>query len=259
MNYLLTTLAIAILLNLFVFVFAFKNQTDKLTDITYALTFIALALFGWYTSEGRMDVYKLTLLFMVGIWAFRLGSYLFFRVMIKGKDHRFDEFRHNFKRYLRFWVLQGLSVWLISIPFLIALGKPAEEVQNLEGNSIVMIGMLIWVVGFVIEAISDRQKFKFRLDQSNDGQFMNKGLFSIIRYPNYLGEMMVWIGIFITAVPLLVGLEWLSILSPLWICVLLLFISGIPFLERSNKKRYGHLESFQKYKAETSKLIPYIY
>ena len=105
---LLTGLGIAIGLNLFVFIFAFRNQTDKLTDITYAITFALLAGFFWYSADGANDAYKLSLMFMVVIWAIRLGSYLLFRVMIKGKDDRFDEWRNDFKRYLRFWVLNRI-------------------------------------------------------------------------------------------------------------------------------------------------------
>lgn len=255
----LISLGIAVVLNLAVFVIAFWKQTDKLTDITYALTFALLAGYAWYSGEGRESTYKTTLLFMVVIWAFRLGSYLFTRVLVKGKDHRFDEWRHNFLRFLRFWVLQGLSVWLVSLPFLIGLSKSAEQVSSIEGHWLVISGMIIWIVGFIIESIADRQKFKFRLDNSNDGKFMDRGLFSIVRYPNYLGEMMAWIGIFLAVVPLLQGWEWLSIVSPLWVSTLLLFISGIPLLERSMQKRYGDQKAFQEYKKNTNKLIPYIF
>ena len=255
----LISLVIAVVLNLVVFAFAFWQQTDKVTDLTYALTFALLAGYAWYTGEDRQSTYKMTLLFMVVIWAFRLGSYLFTRVLIKGKDHRFDEWRHNFLRFLRFWVLQGLSVWLVSLPFLIGLSKPAESVAAIEGHWLVITGMVMWVAGFLIESIADRQKFRFRLDKSNDGQFMSKGLFSVVRYPNYLGEMMVWVGVFLAVAPMMEGMEWLSIISPLWICTLLLFISGIPLLERSMKKRYGDQKNYQQYRKNTKKLIPYIY
>jgi len=252
-------LGIAIVLNMIVFIFAFKNQTDKLTDITYALTFALLAGFFWYKYGGSDDAYKLSLFFMIVIWALRLGSYLLTRVMIKGSDHRFDEFRDNFKRYLRFWVIQGVSVWVVSLPFIIGLSKSAEEVAAIQGSKWVMAGMAIWMIGFFIEALSDRQKFRFRLNPENEGKFMGRGLFSIVRFPNYLGEIMVWLGVFIAVIPLLQGLEWLSVISPLWIIFLLVGLSGIPFLERSNAKRYGDQKEFQEYKAKTKKLIPYIY
>ena len=248
---LLTALLIALVLNLLVFLIAFKKQTDKLTDITYSLTFVVICCYMWYSNGASTDLYNVILLFMVAFWAIRLGSYLFFRVLIKGKDHRFDAFRHEFPRYIRFWILQGVSAWLIALPVLIALGKDAEAIANLEGHPLVMVGMIMWVVGFLIESIADRQKFKFRLNPNNNGKFMNKGLFSVVRYPNYLGEMLVWIGVFLAVVPLLHGIEWISIISPLWVCTLLLFISGIPFLERSNKKRYAHLPEFQEYKSKT--------
>ena len=96
MSLIWTSLAIALVLNLIVFLVAYEKQTDKLTDITYALTFIIIALYSWWAGEDDNGVYKITLLFMVLIWAVRLGSYLFVRVNIKGKDHRFDAFRNKF-------------------------------------------------------------------------------------------------------------------------------------------------------------------
>lgn len=259
MSLIWTSLAIALVLNLIVFLVAYEKQTDKLTDITYALTFIIIALYSWWAGEDDNGVYKITLLFMVLIWAVRLGSYLFVRVNIKGKDHRFDAFRNKFRRYLRFWILQGISIWIVSLPFIMGLSKSIAEINEIRGNFIVTLGMAVWIAGFLLESIADRQKFRFRLNPANEGKFMNRGLFNVIRYPNYLGEMLIWIGVFMSVIPLLRGLEWLSIISPLWICILLIFLSGIPFLERSNEKRYAHLKEFQIYKERTSKLIPFIY
>ena len=256
---LISALVIAIGLNLFAFIFAYKNQTDKLTDVTYALTFALLAGYYWFSAEGANDAYKLSLMFMIVIWSIRLGSYLFFRVMIKGKDDRFDGWRDDLKKYLRFWVLQGCSVWVLSIPFIIGLTKPKEAILAIQNNKVVMLGMAIWMIGFFIEALADRQKFRFRLNPENEGKFMNRGLFSIVRFPNYAGEILVWVGVFITVSPLLEGLEWLSVVSPLWITFLLVRLNGIPFLERSNKKRYAHQKEFLEYEANTKKLIPFIY
>ena len=88
---------------------------------------------------------------------------------------------------------------------------------------------------------------------------MSEGLFSLVRFPNYAGEIMVWVGVFIACAPVLSGWEWVTIISPLWITSLLLGISGIPLLEQSNEEKYGHLASFQQYRASTAKLIPGIY
>ena len=252
-------LVLSVLFNVLVFLLAFRLQTDKLTDITYALTFALLAAYFWYTGAGNDQVYKICLFAMPLIWAIRLGSYLLRRVIIKGKDHRFDSFRHIFLRFLRFWLLQGFSIWIVSLPSILGLSASLEEVLIASNSMLFPIGLAIFSIGLLIETIADAQKFRFRMNPDNNGKFMDQGLFSIVRFPNYMGEILVWVGIFIAVMPTLQGLEWLSVISPIWICTLLIGLSGIPFLERSNKKRYGHLPEFQAYKASTKKLIPYLY
>lgn len=259
MSPILLGLILATSFNLLIFLLAFKLQTDKLTDITYSLTFALLALYFWYTGAGRNEFYKLALMAMPVIWAVRLGTYLLRRVITKGKDHRFDSFRHNFVRFGRFWLLQGVSTWIVSLPAIIGLSASLEEMEVASNSPLMPIGIGIWAVGFIIESIADAQKFNFRMNPANEGKFMAEGLFSIVRFPNYTGEMMCWIGVFLAVIPVLQGMEWASIISPIWISFLLLFLSGIPFLERSNKKRYGHLPEFQTYKKETNKILPFIY
>ncbi len=259
MSPILLALIVSVAINLFVFIFAYRLQTDKLTDITYACTFALLALFFWWRGMEKYSLFKVALLTMVVIWAIRLGMYLLRRVMLKGKDHRFDAFRHIFVRYLRFWMLQATSIWVIALPYIVGLSATAEEVSMVEQSPLLYIGITIWAVGFLIETIADAQKFKFRMNKVNDGKFMDKGLFSIVRFPNYTGEIFVWVGVFLTLIPILQGVEWATIISPLWIIFLLTSLSGVPFLERSNDKRYGHLPEFQAYRKNTKKMIPYLY
>lgn len=250
-------LILAISLNLFVFIFAFKRQTDHYTDITYSATFILLAAYFYYI--GETDVLPRTLMFlMVLVWAVRLGTYLKLRIGKTKVDHRFDEMRPNFMRYLRFWIIQGTSVWVIAIPAVILLSKDAS-IFSTELPFLSALAVGLWVSGFLLQTIADYQKYTFRNDSKNDGMFMAKGFFNIIRFPAYLGEMLVWIGVFLFTVPYISGLEWLGIVSPLWIIGLLLFLSGIPMLEKQSEKRYGHLPAYQKYKKETSRLIPGVY
>lgn len=258
MHPLVLALLISLAINIFFFIFAYNFQTDKLTDITYAATFALLAVYFWYIGDRPDQLFKWLLMLMTVIWAIRLGTYLLRRVIVKGRDHRFDSIRINFSRYLRFWMIQATSIWLISIPTIIGLGKKSALIPSGD-HPFLWIGFGFWLIGFLLESIADAQKFSFRLNPENEGQFMDKGLFSIVRFPNYLGEMMVWIGVFIFVIPVLVTWEWLSILSPIWICFLLVGLTGIPTLERSNRKRYGHMPEFQEYKANTWKLIPYIY
>ena len=253
------SLLISVGFNLLVFLFAFKYQTDKLTDITYATTFGVIAIALLYLYSDMDHTYRLLLCAMPVIWAIRLGAYLFRRVLIKGKDHRFDAFRHIWWRFGRFWIIQGTSIWVIALPYIVALSSTTEQADAALQSIWLPIGVVVFLIGFLIETIADAQKFKFRSNPENEGKFMAEGLFKIVRFPNYTGEIIVWTGIFMACIPVLQGFEWATIISPIWIVGLLVGLSGIPFLERSNKKRYGHLESFQKYKKETKKLLPGIY
>lgn len=255
MHPLLSTLLLSIGLNLFVFLFAYKKQSDHFTDFTYSLTFILVALLAFFSNDVR-SAPKLVLLFMIIIWAIRLGGYLASRIQRIGVDHRFDDMRPVWHRYIKFWILQGGSVWILATPFIIALSS-GLDIQQLQGVQVA--GVATWLIGFLLETIADFQKSKFRNNADNKGQFMQRGLFSIIQYPNYLGEILVWIGVFMFSTPYLNGIEWLSVVSPIWIMVLLLFISGIPYLVKSSERRYGHMKAYQLYKEKTRKLIPFIY
>ena len=247
-NPILLSLILCVALNLFIFLFAFKFQTDKMTDITYAATFALVAIAFWYLYGDQTNQYRLVLMGMQVIWAIRLGAYLLVRVFKKGKDHRFDQWRNSFIRFGRFWLLQGVSIWIISLPTIAGLSAEDALVNKATSSILFPIGVCLWLAGFLLETIADAQKFKFRNDPKNDGQFMDEGLFSFVRFPNYLGEILVWVGVFIAVIPLLEGWNWLTIVGPIWITFLLTSLSGIPHLEKSNAKRYGEMESFQEYK-----------
>ena len=256
LNPYLLSLLISIGFNLIVFWIAFRLQTDKLTDITYCSTFGIITISLFWKNGLPVSVYHLTIIAMVLLWAIRLGTYLFKRILQKGKDDRFDDFRHSVRGFGGFYTLQAISIWIVILPVVAALCS--ESVRS-ENRFSFPLGVTIFILGWTLETVADFQKFRFRSQAANQGKFMSTGLFKIIRFPNYLGEIMVWIGVFITAIPSLTGISWLTIISPIWITFLLIKVSGIPYLERSNQERYGHLESFQRYQTETKKLIPGIY
>ena len=252
----LLSLLLSISFNLIIFLIAFNFQTDKLTDITYCSTFGIIALVLFWNNGSHSSLYRQAIAAMVLLWAIRLGSYLFRRILHKGKDSRFDSFRHSIRGFGGFYTLQAISIWIVILPAIAALSNDIDIDENLPT---ITTGAFLFLFGWILETVADYQKFKFRSLASNDGKFMAAGLFKVIRFPNYLGEILVWFGIFIFAIPTLAGFSWLTILSPLWITFLLLKVSGIPYLERSNKERYGHLESFQEYQITTKKLIPGLY
>jgi steroid 5-alpha reductase family enzyme len=224
--------------NLVMFLFAFTFKTDKLTDLSYSLTFIFLALYILLT-QSLSDGY-LILLGMVFLWALRLGSFLTKRIHRQGKDDRFDGMRESFFRFLGFWVLQAITVWIVLIPVF------------LFDHIVSWFGLIIWVVGMCIESIADFQKYIFKNNTKNHQKFIKSGLWKYSRHPNYFGEILCWVGVYVFSSVWLWGL-----ISPLFIAFLLIFVSGIPLLEEKAQRNWGMKKSYIKYKQETSLLIPW--
>lgn len=246
----LLAFAFAIGLNLLMFIPAFYFKTDKLTDISYAVTFAALAVFGFLRSES--DTLHFILLTMVLLWAFRLGGYLLYRVTKKGKDSRFDGKREDFNYFLRFWFLQGLTVAVVMLPSLFAMDSKANGLGWLS-----WVGLIIFSAGLVLETVADLQKDRFNSNSKNKGKWIEEGVWSWSRHPNYLGEIMVWVGVYIFTAPVLgatalvVGLA-----SPIYITVLLTKGSGIPILEKYADEKWGDDPKYQEYKERVGVLLP---
>ncbi|MGY4884430.1 MAG: DUF1295 domain-containing protein [Nanobdellota archaeon] len=240
---------IALGFNLIMFLFAYRLKTDKLTDLSYAITFILLITISFLSSE--YSSFKLILFFMILFWALRLGIFLFIRINKIKKDKRFDGIRENFFRFFLFWIFQGLTVWIILLPS-IMLSNP----DNLLGCSS-WIGFSIWFIGLTIETFSDLQKYEFNKNNP-EKKWVSIGLWKYSRHPNYFGEILCWIGIYLftfthlTLVERLFGLN-----SPILIIILLLFITGIPKLEKYADKKWGKLKEYKEYKRKTSILIPW--
>jgi steroid 5-alpha reductase family enzyme len=114
------------------------------------------------------------------------------------------------------------------------------------------------IIGFIIEIVADKQKRNFRVDSSNKGQFITSGLWSFSRHPNYFGEIMIWVGISIVTFPILVGWQLITLISPIFVMLLLTKVSGINLLEASADDRWGNDIKYQDYKEKTSVLIPFI-
>lgn len=235
--------------NLGMFLIAFRLQSDKLTDISYAVTFMTLALFGFFRSDG--EVYHTILFAIIAVWAVRIGSFLLYRVMKAGKDQRFDGMRESFFKFIRFWIFQAITVWALLLPSLFAFESSGKL------SLFVYAGLAIWAVGLVIESIADFQKYRFSQDAKNKGTWIDVGIWRFSRHPNYFGEILVWIGVYLIALVSLTTVQvWIGLVSPVFITVLLLFVSGIPLLEKSADKKWGHLKEYQAYKAATSILVP---
>jgi steroid 5-alpha reductase family enzyme len=242
---LITALIVSFAINISMFLVAFKLKSDKLTDISYAVTFITVALYGLLQSDAALG--HIMLAGMVFVWALRLGGFLLYRVIKNGKDSRFDDMRGNFVKFGKFWMAQALTVWVLMIHSILAFNA------DLTWNKVLLVGFIVWAAGFLLEATADLQKMRF----TQKNTWIESGVWNYSRHPNYFGEILVWFGIYLYIVPNLnLGQIVVGAISPLFIATLLLFVSGIPILEKSADKKWGKLRGYQEYKRRTSILIP---
>jgi steroid 5-alpha reductase family enzyme len=231
------------------FLFAYKFKTDQLTDLSYALTFIFLVLLGFLTT-GLSKV-KLILLCMILLWAARLGIFLFIRIRNIKKDRRFDNIRENFFKFFGFWFFQGISVWIILLPSLIFFSS--------EGKMSIFswIGFAVWFLGLTLETFSDLQKYQFNKN-NKEGKWISTGLWKYSRHPNYFGEILLWIGVYLFTFNSLNSIQKIfAFNSPVLIALLLIFITGLPKLEKYADKKWGKLKQYKEYKRKTSILMPW--
>jgi len=250
MTAILVSFILITLVNVLAYIWAYKNQSDHLTDISYSACFIAVVSYFLF-FEGDLSLGRIVLSLMVIVWGLRLGGFLFYRIHKMGKDIRFDAFRDSKSGFLKFWILQSISIWIIVLPTMVGLAKDLGEIN--------IYALLLWAVGISIESVADWQKFSFRNISQPKGAFIDHGLYKYIRHPNYLGEIIVWSSIFWYVSPHLSGLEWISIISPIWVIVLLIWISGIPLIELTNVDKYKGNHRFDAYVKRTWRLLPGIY
>ena len=251
MIYFITFFASFLIQALF-FAIAFRLKSDKFTDITYSLTFVLLGAIA-LSFNPSPSPFQYALFFMVLLWAARLGSYLLRRVIKTGRDKRFDGMRENFLSFASFWALQALAVWVIMLPqiFLISEG-------GIKTNPFLFaVSALLWLKGFIIEAVSDAQKYSFRNNPANRGRWIDSGMWKYSRHPNFFGESLMWWALFLAALPHLEGFYWLLAAGPVFITVLLLFVSGIPTVEKQSDEKYGSNPDYASYRQRTSIFIPF--
>jgi steroid 5-alpha reductase family enzyme len=246
--------ALAFTINWLAFIPAYILQTEKFFDLTGSISFITVTAAALWLAPER-DVRTWAVSGLVLIWALRLGGFLFLRILKEGKDGRFDELKPNFLSFLIVWTLQGLWVNLTLATALVIICSP----YKIPLDFFAIVGIAVWLLGFVIEVVSDSQKSKWRANPENKGKFINTGLWSISRHPNYLGEIIIWIGIAIIAVPILQGWQYFALISPLFVILLLTRISGIPLLEKRADEKWGGTNDYENYKKNTALLIPKLF
>ncbi len=245
---------VGFVLHWLIFVPSFIGQTEHYFDLTGSLSFIATVLLAnWLagTTTGN-DPRALLLSGMVLIWAVRLGSFLFLRVKRTGQDRRFNEMKTRFWRFLFTWTLGGLWVLMTLAAALAAI--TSGRVVALDW--LAWAGFALWLAGFALEVVADRQKSAFRRDPANAERFIRSGVWAWSRHPNYLGEMVLWVGVALVAAPVLQGWQYLTLLSPVFVILLIARISGIPLLEARAEEKWGQDADYIDYKKTTAVLIP---
>lgn len=244
-------IALAFAIHWLAFIPAMLNQTEKFFDLTGGISNVTLPLFAALLTSN-VDIRGWLLTFLIVVWGGRLGLFLYQRIQTAGHDSRFDVMK---TKPMRFFVTWSLSALWSSLSLAAALAAITSSIQKPLGI-IGIIGLLVWIIGFAIEVTADQQKTAFKADPKNKGNFITSGLWSWSRHPNYFGEIVLWIGIALIALPVLSGWQFATLISPIFVIVLLTRISGLPMLEAKADKTWGGQKDYEAYKANTPVLIP---
>ena len=232
------------------FIPAFIFQTEKFYDLTGSITYLTAVFYTLYVT-GSNNLSDLIIVGCVTVWAIRLGSFLFMRIHKAGEDRRFRTIKPNFTRFLMTWTLQGMWVSMCLLCVLTALSSYSGVVMN----SIFFIGLTVFILGLAIEIVADYQKTVFRRNIENKDKFITTGLWSLSRHPNYFGEILLWTGVAVMSISSLQGLQYITLISPIFVYFLLVYISGVRLLEAQAEKKWGHLDSFKEYIKNTPRLF----
>jgi len=246
----------ALCLNWLAFIPAVVLRTETFYDGVGTCTYLMMVGFGLYwVWPGVMEWDRRVILgTLVAIWAIRLGVFLVRRVHSVGKDGRFDKIKYNTWQFFMSWSIQALWAFLVSLPVLIMITKsgPQPELQALD-----IVGWSLWAKGFLIEIVADHQKERFRHRADSDQTWIDEGLWSHAQHPNYFGEILLWTGICLSGVHCYEGAEWLALLSPVFVYLILTQVSGIPMVRERCEEKWGDDPGYWAYRRRTHVLIPW--
>ena len=230
------------------FIPAYIFQTEKFFDLTGSITYSSVFIYCIYlTTSGDLNWGSLVISILVILWAGRLGTFLFTRIAKDGEDKRFRTIKPDIAQFFMTWTLQGMWVSLCS---LCAITGIASE-TGIIVNNIFYIGLVMFIGGFAIEIVADQQKTAFRAIPENRNKFITSGLWSRSRHPNYFGEITLWTGVAVMSFSSLSGIEYLTLISPIFTYLLLVKISGVRMLEGRGQKTWGNDEDYIAYMKNT--------
>ncbi|GIR97917.1 MAG: steroid 5-alpha reductase [Flavobacteriaceae bacterium] len=228
-------------------------KTEKFYDLTGSLAYISVISYILYskTQSFGSGIGEIVISIAIIIWSGRLGTFLFLRIKKDGEDKRFREYKKSWSKFLVAWTTSGMWVTICS-----ACAMTAVASENIiELNIAFFTGLVLFIIGFSIEIIADYQKTKFRSISENKNKFITSGLWSKSRHPNYLGEIILWLGISVMSFSNLEGLQYITLISPIFTYWLIVYISGVSMLEKSGQEKWGHLKEYQDYIKKTPKLF----
>jgi len=244
--------ATGFLIHWLVFIPSALFKTEKYYDITGTIAYLFMTGLALY-SLNELNFRSQVVAILIIVWAMRLGLFLLVRVFQVGEDKRFHAAKNSYLKFLMWFSISALWVFLTTANALtLILNNTA-----LKNDGYFYIGLIIWFIGFAFEVIADEQKRRFRNNPDNKGQFITTGLWSISRHPNYFGEIIIWIGMAIISLPVLLGWQYATLVSPIFVTLLLTRVSGVNLLEKSADKKWGNLGTYQSYKSKTALLIPF--
>ncbi len=243
----------AFLISWIAYIPAYIFQTEKFYDLTGSIKYLFLTWFIYVLSYELygFNIGNLILAILISIWTVRLGSFLFMRIHKDGEDKRFRTIKTSAAQFFLTWTLSGMWVSLCSICALTAIANPFGVTLNL----VTYIGIGLFLLGFGIEVIADKQKTAFRSILENKNKFITSGLWSKSRHPNYLGEIILWFAIAVISFSSLSGTQYIALISPVFTYLLLVYVSGVRMLEDRANKKWGNLTEYQDYKKNTPTLF----
>ncbi len=230
------------------FVIAARQMDNSIADIAWGLGFVVVA---WLTfALGDRNLQGLIVSLAVTLWGIRLATHVAIRNHGRGEDPRYRKWREEWKgnvlwrSYLQVFMLQGLFMLLVSLPFIWI-----NTVSTPTWSILAVLGLTIWATGFFFETVGDLQLKRFLQDGSNRGKILQTGLWRYTRHPNYFGEVTLWWGIYLIAFS---AGGWWTVIGPMLISFLILKVSGIPMLEKPMETN----PEFLAYRQRTSAFFP---